>query len=182
MNTKIYLLAGKARSGKDTVGQMIKEYYESQNKKVIKIGFSDYIKHYAMNISNWDGSEENKPRELLQKLGTDIIRSNIDDDFFINRTCQDILVYKSFFDVIIISDVRFPKEIDITKERFNNVYSIEVLRPNYTNELSEGEKQHITETALDNYDKYDYIISNDKDLDNLKQKIIKLIEEVEKWT
>ena len=180
MNTKIYLLAGKARSGKDTAGNMIRDYYESLGKKVIKIGFSDYIKHYAMQISDWKGSDEDKPRELLQTLGTDIIRNQIDDNFFIDRTCQDILVYKYFFDVIIISDARFPHELDIPKERFSDVYTIEVVRPNYTNELSSNEKKHITETALDNYDKYDYVIENDSDLDDLNKKVIKLIEEVER--
>ena len=34
--------------------------------------------------------EETKPRTLLQQLGTDIIRNNIDNYFFIKRIIEDI--------------------------------------------------------------------------------------------
>ena len=147
-DSKIFLLGGKARSGKDTVAKFIKNHYENENKKVVIFGFSDYIKDYAMKVSDWDGSDETKPRELLQMLGTDIIRKNIDENFFINRVCDDITVYKYFFDVIIISGARYPNELDMPKSKFDNVYSLEVERPNFENNLTAKEKKHATETTL----------------------------------
>lgn len=176
--TTIYLLAGKARSGKDTIMTMIKQYYETQNKAVVQLGYADYIKDYAMKITNWDGKDETKPRELLQIIGTDIIRNQIDKDFFIKRICEDITVYKYFFDVIIISGARFPNEIDIPKKLFKEVKAINVERPNFTNELTEKEKRHITEHGLESYNNYDYTIINDGDLEKLKTSVKQMIEEV----
>lgn len=178
-DTKIYILAGKARSGKDTAAEMIIKHYENQDRKVVLIGFSDYIKDYAKKITNWDGSDETKPRELLQVLGTDIVRKNFGENFFVNRICDDIAVYKYYFDVVVISDARFPNELDIPKERFANVKTIKVERPNFVNELSTKQKQHITEKALDDYNNYDYIIKNDGDMEDLEMKVKQMIEEVE---
>ena len=79
---KIYVISGKARHGKDTVALDIKEIYEDKGLKVINLAYGSYIKEYAKKISNWNGSEESKPRELLQELGTDVIRKKIDNDFF----------------------------------------------------------------------------------------------------
>ena len=177
--TKIYLLAGKARSGKDTVMEIITKYYENQNKSVVNLGFTDYIKNYAMKITNWDGSDETKPRELLQILGTDIVRNKIDEEFFIHRLCEDITVYKYFFDVIIISGARFPNELDIPKKLFKNAKAVKVERPNFTNELTDKEKAHITEHALDNYNDYDFTIINDGSIKDLEKRVTKILEEVE---
>ena len=178
-DSKIFLLAGKARTGKDTVAKAIINYYEKQNKKVVRLGFSDYIKSYAMKITDWDGKDETKPRELLQTIGTDIVRNKINKDFFINRICEDIMVYKYYFDVIVISGARFPNELDIPKSKFKNVTIIKMERPGYENNLTEKQKQHITEHALENYQNYDYLIENDGDIDNLNLKIDKMLEEVE---
>lgn len=177
--SKIFLIAGEARSGKDTVLQIIKEYYEEKEKSVVKLGFADYIKNYAKKITNWDGKDETKPRDLLQIIGTDIVRNQINKDFFINRICEDIMVYKYFFDVIIISGARFPNELDVPKKVFKNVKVIKVERPNFTNELTDKQKQHITEHALEDYNNYDYLIINDGNIKDLEEKVKKLIEEVD---
>lgn len=177
--TKIFLIAGQARSGKDETLKIIKDYYEKQNKLVVRLGYADYIKNYAKKITNWDGTDETKPRELLQIIGTDIVRNQIDKEFFINRICEDIMVYKYFFDVIIISGARFPDELDIPKSKFKNVTIIKMERPNYENELTEKQKMHITEHALENYKNYDYLIINNGDLKDLETKVNKMIEEVE---
>ncbi len=177
--TKIYLLAGKARTGKDTVANAIIDYYEKRNKKVVRLGFSDYIKNYAMKITKWDGTDENKPRDLLQELGTDLVRNKINKDFFINRICEDIMVYSYYFDAIVISGARFPNELDSPKSKFKNVIVIKMERPNYENNLTEKQKKHITEHALENYQNYDYLLENDSSIENLILKTNKMLEEVE---
>lgn len=176
---RIYILGGKARSGKDTTADIIKEYYEEKEKKAIILSYGSYIKEYAKNISDWDGRDETKPRTLLQVLGTDIIRNNIDDMFFIKRIIGDIHVYSYFFDVIIISDARFEKEITNIKDTFNDVIDINIKRPSFDNGLNELEKNHSTEQGLNNYNSYKYIVNNDALISDLKLKIIKIIEEVE---
>ena len=68
---------------------------------------------------------------------------------------------------------RFPSEIEIIKSNFKNVYSINIY--GRENNLSNNQKNHITETALDNYDKYDYKIKNDS---NIKENIINILKEI----
>lgn len=176
---KIFLIAGKARHGKDTVAEMILDEYNDRNKKGVNLALGSYIKMYAQKISNWDGNDETKPRELLQYLGTDVIRKKIDDLFFVNRICEDIKVYSYFFDIITVSDVRFVCEIEIPEAMFENVIKIKVERPNVETNLTEKEKKHQSEIDLDNYTDYDYVIKNDGSLDELKNKVHHIIEVIE---
>ena len=105
-NPKIIMLAGKARAGKDTTASFIKEYGEKNNLKVINLQFSFYIKYYAKLISSWDGSEETKPRTLLQQLGTDIIRDKIDNykKYLSNLEYNNAIVY-AYRDLSAFSDI-----------------------------------------------------------------------------
>ena len=172
-NIKLFLLSGKARSGKDTVAKIIKDYY----KNSIIISFGHYIKDYAMRVSNWDGSEENKPRELLQSIGIELIKNKIDNKLFINRVLEDIEVFSYFYDTVIVDDVRLIDELRILKEAYNNSISIRVIRDNYDNSLSEKEKSHITETDLDNCSSFDYVIEN-KSKEELKKLVIDILRSV----
>ena len=172
----VIVLSGKARSGKDTSLEILKRKCEQIGKKVISLYYASSIKEYAKKISSWDGNDENKPRTLLQVLGTDIIRNTIDKNFFINRIIEDIKVYSKFFDVIIIGDARFPEEIDYIKNEFKNVISVHINREDM-NLLTKEEKKHATETALDNYKRYDYEINNDGSIEDLKTKLEEIIKE-----
>lgn len=176
---KIYVVSGKARHGKDTTCEIIKEIYEEENVKVINLAYGSYIKEYAKKISDWDGNEETKPRKLLQVLGTDIIRKKIDPDFFVKRLCEDIKVYSYFFDIITISDARFINEVVVPKEMFDDVVTVRIIREGFKGDLTTDELKHETEIALDNFNDYDYILKNDGTVADLKVKIKAMIEEVE---
>lgn len=155
---KLFILSGKARSGKDTVAKIIKDYYK--NKDTIIVSFGYYIKDYAKRVSNWDGSEETKPRELLQQLGIELVKNQIDDKLFIKRVLDDIKVFSYFYDVIIVDDARLIDEIEILKSTYRDSISIRVNRNNYDNKLTESEKEHLTEVGLDNYTNFDYLVEN----------------------
>ncbi len=178
---KIFLIAGRARHGKDTVAMFIREYYLRHALKPEGLYFSYYIKDYAKRLTSWDGREETKDevRSFLQELGTEIIRKQIDTNFFIRRVCEDIKVYSFFCDVLTISDVRFPEEIDEVKKKFPHAISIFVERPNFVSPLNKEQSSHQTETALDDYNAYDYYVTNDGTMEELKEKVINLLEEVD---
>ena len=57
--------------------------------------FSYYIKDFVKRLTDWDGTEETKDqyRSEMQRLGTEIVRKQIDPKFFIKRTIEDIRVY-----------------------------------------------------------------------------------------
>ena len=167
-NPKIYIVSGKAKHGKDTFSGYLKEVYEENNKKVMVTQLSKYIKYYAREMTGWNLTEEDKPRELLQKLGTDVIRVKLGkDDLFIKRIIDDIDVYSCFYDAIIISDVRFKKEIEDLKTAHPELINIHITRPNFDNGLTPEQKMHKTEIDLDDYTNFDEEIINTT-LDELK--------------
>lgn len=165
-DTKIIILSGKAGSGKSTIASII-----SKHKKCIILSYALYIKQIAKNVLLWDGNEDDKPRDFLQQFG-DVIKS-IDSNLLVNRMVEDIKMYSYFYDLIVISDARFINEIETIKNNFKNAYSVRVCGNN--NNLTKEQKNHITEVALDNYDKYDYIIKNDE---NIEEKIINMLGEI----
>ena len=50
--------------------------------------------------------------------------------------------------------------------------------PNFDNGLTKEQQKSLTESALDNYTNYDYSIINDGTLENLNEKIIKMLKEM----
>jgi hypothetical protein len=172
MNKKVFLLCGKARCGKDTAAKIIKAYYDD---KAIITSIAKYIKLYAMEITNWDGLDQDKPRTLLQELGTDIVREKLGKtDLYINRLLDDIDVYHYFSDIVVVKDVRFPREIELVKKKYTNVITIHIKRINFTNELDAKQQSHPTETAFDNYHDFDYEVIND-DFKDLEEDIINIL-------
>ena len=144
---RLYLISGKARHGKDTFSGYLKDVYEKNGKKVIITQLSKYIKYYAREMTGWNLTEEDKPRELLQNLGTNIIREKLGkEDLFIKRMIDDIVVFSCFYDAIIISDVRFKKEIENLRSVYPDLVCINVFRPDFDNGLTE--EQNIIELKL----------------------------------
>ena len=163
-NPKIFILSGKAKSGKNLIADFIEEYYS--DKKCIQLSYAYYLKQYIKKITTWDGNEQNKPRDLLQSLGIDLVKK-IDDKLLIRRVMEDVQVYSYFFDVIIITDARLIEEIETPKSLFNCI-TIRINKDD--NNLTLEQKKHITETNLDNYRNFDYVINNN-DISETKNQI-----------
>lgn len=160
-NPKIFIVGGRAKHGKDTFSAYLKDVYENNGNKVIITQLAKYIKYYAREMTGWDLSEENKPREFLQQLGTNVIRQQLKkDDLFINRMIDDIEIFSYFYDVIIISDVRLKKEINDLKKVYPNLITIHINRPDFDNGLSEEQKNHPTEKDLDDFNDFNIEIEN----------------------
>ena len=166
---KIIIISGKASSGKSLVGNIIKQNINN----TVLLAYADYLKMYAKNIAGWDGSEDTKPRELLQQLGVELIKTKIDDNMLIKRIIEDIKVYSYFYDYIVITDARFPNEIESIKNEFDNVISIRVNRNIYS--LERKYQNHSTETGMNEYNNYDYIIDNNDDIKALELKVMEVV-------
>ncbi len=169
---KIFIISGKARSGKGEVSKIISDYYK--DKKSIIISFGHYIKDYAKRISDWNGDEETKPRELLQQLGIELIKNKIDDKLFIKRIKEDIEVFSYFYDIIIVNDARLLDEIESLKNSYSDSIVIRVKNKNENN-LTISQKNHITETDLDNYKYFNYIIENNGSKEDLKKQVEEIL-------
>ena len=179
-NTLIILIAGKARSGKGEVASYLKDYFLKKEKKVILSPYTKYLKRYIVEVTGKEFNDENKPRDLLQKLSSDLIKKKLSNpNFFINRQLEDLSFYSYFMDVVIIPDVRFEEEINKVKENFTNVVTIGVKRKNYLSILTKEQQEDITEVAWDNYCNYDYKIENTS-LEKLQLDVLKIIKNLEK--
>ena len=170
---RIFLVAGKAGSGKGEVAKLIKEYYIYKLESCVVTEFSKYLKGFAKELTDWDGNPNTKPRSYLQELG-DKIR-NVDSKYFINNMIDDLRIYESVVQNVVISDVRMPDEIEDIKLNYDNVYAIYVENQFSPSKLSIEEQSHITETALENYEDFDYILANDE-MSSLKDKVFKYLE------
>ena len=170
---RIFLVAGKAGSGKGEVAKLIKEYYIYKLESCVITQYSKYLKNFAKELTDWDGNENTKPRAYLQQLG-DIIRKK-DIKYFINNMINDLAIYEDLTDNVVISDVKFPAEIEDIKLNYDNVYAIWVENQFSHSNLSIEEQSHITETALETYAEFDYILANDK-MEVLKDRVFKYLE------
>ena len=182
MNNKprLYLMWGKARHGKDTFSAYLKEAYEENGKKLIVTQLSKYIKYYAREMTGWNLTEEDKPRALLQELGTQVIREKLGkEDLLIKRIIVDVDVFSCFYDAIVISDVRLKKEVEDLRVAFPDLVAIHIERPDFDNGLTEEQKNHKTEIDLDDYDKFDVNIINTT-LEKLKEDARKIYTEYER--
>ena len=173
---KLYVFAGKAKTGKDTAASVTEKYYQDNGKLVIRYSCTVYLKKYIKEIYNWDGNEETKPREILQSLGEEI--KDKYPNFFIDRMKEDIKFLSKHCDILIITGIRLVPELNYLKEEPNSIL-IKIGKSNLDNKLTEKQKQDITETDVDKFKNYDFVIQNDLDINELNKKIIKLIEEVD---
>ena len=172
---KIYIIGGKAQSGKNTLGEYLKEELKDYGYKPCVMHITEPLYSYAKNYFEWDGNKENKPREFLQKMGIEIIRDKMGKkDFLLNRLYEDINILESFFDVFIITDARLINEFVNIKKKYDNVVSIKLERENYNNKLSNEDAKHITETEIDEYKDFNYIIKN-KSLHDLKNSVLEIV-------
>lgn len=173
---KIFLVAGSAGSGKGEIAKIIKEYYIYKLQNCVITEYSKYLKYLAQELTDWDGNPNTKPRKYLQELG-DKVRG-IDNLYLVNRMLDDLKVYETVVDNVIIADVRMPEEIDEIRKHYDNVYAIYVENQFSQSNLTVEEQSHITETSLENYDEFDYIIAND-DKNALRDKVFKYLEGLE---
>ena len=100
------------------------------------------------------------PRSLMQFLGTDIGRNRIATNIWVNSTMANYTHSNQW----IISDVRFPGEA----KAIHNKEGI-IIRINRPSIMSND--QHESETALDNYDNFDYVLDNSGDIPKLIEKV-----------
>ena len=160
MKSTVILLSGKAQSGKDYIANIIKQQLEENGNKVLVTHYADLLKYILKTFFNWDGKKDKKGRDLLQRVGTDVIRKKM-PDYWVNFISQMISFFPNEWNYILIPDTRFPNEIEVMQKNPDvNVITIRINRVNFTPQLTLEQQQHPSETSLDEYD-FDYYVSND---------------------
>lgn len=129
----------------------------------------------VLNEENFFEKKTPISRALLQIYGTEIFRNRVDDMYWVKLTQKRIIASEA--DVVIITDVRFPNEIDfIANSNKYETYSIRINRlMNRDNMLHE----HDSEKALDHYQEFSYLVDNNEGLDELRDSAVGIIEDIE---
>jgi hypothetical protein len=112
--------------------------------------------------NNWTDDKTDITRCLMQLYGTQIFRQRVDTNYWVKQVqhrCE-----QSDSDYIIITDCRFPNEIT---EMNSSKYEIITMRIN-RNINTTNQSNHASEIALDDWSDWNYIISNDGSLIDLK--------------
>lgn len=107
------------------------------------------------------------PRELLQFVGTEVLRETIDDEYHINSVVRFMNKHKP--EKLAISDARFFNERSVIKNRWKGV-NVLVDRPSVKKQQV-GLAGHASENSLGNKEDYDYVIDNSSTLNYLECKV-----------
>lgn len=158
---KIITISAKAQHGKDYTANLIKERLESNGSKVLIAHYGDLLKYICKTFFGWNGEKDDFGRTLLQHVGTDIIRKQ-NPDYWVEFIVSILKLFPNEWDYVIIPDTRFPNENNNLKEQGFEVTTVRVVRPNFDSGLTEEQKKHESEIALDNFH-FDYLLVNNGD-------------------
>jgi hypothetical protein len=167
-------ISGKAGAGKDTFYQLLKCYLPYvENKK-----FADKLKQVCSIISGLDiqdmYTEHGKELyleqynmtvgQMQQQIGTEVFRA-WDTNVWVKALLSEYLKYnKNVY--WVITDVRFPNEAQAIRDAGGIL-----IRINGQRTKTNRDPNHISETALDTWNDWDYVIDNSEtDINDLAYK------------
>lgn len=170
---KVVCISGRARHGKDTVASMMQRCLWGYGAKVLIIHNADLLKFMCKRFFHWDGQKDDRGRTLLQYVGTDVVRTQ-KPDFWVSFVADVLELFPNEWDYVLIPDCRFPNEINVLRDRGFDVLHVSVVRPDCDGGLSEEQRNHPSETAMDGTPA-DITIMNDGNLSGLTKSVIELI-------
>jgi len=166
-------ISGKAQNGKDTTALFLKQKLENLGKRVLIVHYADYLKTICKEWFGWNGNKDESGRELLQKIGTNIVR-NQDPYFWVESIGRTLTMFPDYWDYVLIPDTRFLSEIFYWSKKEIPILVIRVNRIGFENCLTEKQRSHSSETELDNYN-FDYTINSQEGLDKLEFEVNNII-------
>lgn len=172
---KVVLISGKAQNGKDTVADFLHKALVNDGKRVLVTHYADLLKYICTNYFGWDGNKDARGRQMLQYVGTDVIRKQ-NPTLWVDFVSMLLKYFHENWEYVIIPDCRFPNEVTTMVENGFDTVHLRVVRKNFKSPLTEEQQQHPSEIALDNVEP-DYFIYNDGTLGELEENIIKWIKE-----
>jgi hypothetical protein len=164
-------LTGYARSGKDTVANILVDNY-----KYNRLAFADKIRQLLTEIDpilengqrlsstleeyGWDIAKA-KPevRRLLQTLGVGA-RKMFGDNFWVDRALGEVAPANYYLYNFVVTDVRFKNEADKIKTKGGQIWRVKRLGVGAVN-------NHVSESEMDDY-KVDQILINNGTIEDLE--------------
>lgn len=158
---EIVVINGSGGVGKDTFVQFCGEYVPIMN-----ISSVDKVKEAAKVLAGWNGEKDEKSRKFLSDLKELGIEYNDAPFKYISNMAEE---FKKSDKQIMFVHVRESEEIEKCKKCLNAKTLL------ITNKNVAAINTNISDRDVDKY-KYDYHISNDGTLEELKQKAKEFLE------
>jgi rhodanese-related sulfurtransferase len=165
MTTQLIAFAGRKYSGKDTAAAALADlgFVNVKMAGALKAMLTALLQYVGLPDEMIDRMLEGDlketpspwlsdrtPRHAMQQLGTAWGRDTMAKDFWVQVAAQRV----GLFDKVVISDIRFPNEVDFVRIKGGKIYRIE--RPNGADLVD----FHPSEAAIDGLD-VDGVIRND---------------------
>lgn len=178
-NTVIFLISGKAGTGKSYSAKILSELVDS-------LGFMDFttmhfatgVKETAKKSFGWDGKKDQLGRRLLQDVGQTGRRYN--KDMWVRQVVTKIKSNPGMYDFVFIDDWRFPNELAYLYDNIDAlVVAVRIIAPE--REILKGTKEYkeVSETSLrDKEYFYHYTIDNSGSKEHLTEQLNTMLHEV----
>lgn len=183
--TTIIALGHRQRTGKNTVAEMLNEQVSMLGLRPGTYSFAALLKEMAYRMYRWAGLEPGlyyelnpeakeeplealglSPRQIYIELG--MWGRSLHKDVWIRSTLASIDEEQPH--VALITDLRFPNEAEILKERGARLVRID--RPNVLR------SNDVADRALEGYEGWDHVLHNDSGLVVLEQRSRELLETI----
>ena len=207
---KIIGITGSAGSGKDTIGDILVNNFPNWEK----VSFANHLKDVTALLFGFDRKmlagetpedraireqpdkfwsekmgRDFTPRFALQYLGTNLLRNQLHQNIWVD--CLERKIMESDKN-IVITDVRFPNEIDMIRNVGGEVWRVERgIIPMWYHKCDENAKHdievtielipelksiHESEWRWVGYDRPNHIFENNGTIEDLKKEVLKYME------
>jgi hypothetical protein len=153
--TRVIGISGKARHGKDSVVDIARAILDGEG---VRIAFADGVREEATNLHGWNGEKDEAGRSLLQRIGS--VRREEDVDYWVRRAWAKISSVPAG-SIVFIPDVRYENEAEAIRRAGGILWRVLRINPDFSdldNGLTLTQKLHASETALDDYGKFDALL------------------------
>ncbi len=184
---RLVLLSGKKRTGKDTLANYFKDegfaqlaFSDALKRQLytyltdvvdVPVEWSDFYKAKTTKIGNKFSEEEKELRSWLQHYGQ--FAKLMFGKYYWSDIVVDSIKRLYTRSDIIISDARFPYELERIKSLLDSSYDIFTIRIKRNTGYEDND---ISETALDHLDDslFDFVVDNNGTLEDLKRKYLEI--------
>lgn len=171
----------QARVGKDTAADYLAKYHAFSRRAFadslkgachIIFGLTDSQLHGNMKevVDRFWGTT---PRDILQRVGTECLRNGFDQEVWVKSLEHYLLRKGDKHTDWAISDLRFPNEAEAVRRMGGLVVRID--RDPSLRIPKLPPQTHASETAMDSYERWDYLIDNNGDFNNLYDQLKELV-------
>jgi len=111
------LFAGPAGVGKSTTASVVDYFFAQQGRPILRISYAWFLKSFLRReLGITKESDPDLYRKLAQKIGTDLLRNEVSEDFHVRKLMdylENTLNLDSRYPLpwVVIDDVRFPNEV-----------------------------------------------------------------------